>query len=115
METIEKMKELASKNSFTEEEKQIIKTQCEKLSIEFNPTARCRNCYTDAAIQCVIAMRMDEEEEKGEAGTRLRSDVDVLVNGRRLNAATLTLEWQEELRQTMPEWWFNEYFVTNED
>jgi len=112
METLEKMKELAEKTSFTDEEKAAIVSQCEKLSIEFHPSARCRTCYQDAAIQCVIAMKMDEES-KG-TGFRLKSGVDVLVNGRRLNAATITDDWRNELSENMPDAWMTTYFDFNE-
>lgn len=114
METLEKMKELANKSSFTDEEKAIIVSQCEKLSIEFRPTSRCKSCYQDAAVQCVIAMKMDEESDR--TGLRLKDGVDVLVNGRRLNAATITDDWRAELKDTMPGWWMEQYFIgTDED
>jgi len=106
METLEKIKELANKQTFTDEEKAIITAQCEELGIEFTPKARCKSCWTDAATLCYITMR---KAQTGESIT-LREGVDVLVNGSRLNAATLTPEWLAELEKTMPRWWLVSYF-----
>lgn len=111
METIEKMKELAEKSTLTKEDKEKIIAQCNELGIEFNPTGRCVNCFRDAAIQCAIKMT----EIEGTSVCGLKAGVDVLLNGRRLCAATITEEWKVELKETMPEWWMNTYFEPDED
>lgn len=108
METLEKIKEIANKKRLTQEDKEFVVAQCEALGIVFEQKKGCTNCYQDAAIQCYVALK--EQDETPTEGMRLRNDVDVLVNGRRMNPTTITDEWMEELRATMPQWWIDTYF-----
>ena len=116
LEIYEKMKALAESATMSDEDKALIVDTCKELGIEFRPSSRCKNCYRDAATQCAIALKKAAGmEEVSAEGLRLKKGVDILVNGSRLNEATLTPEWLDWLLSSMPEWWIRQYFDGYED
>lgn len=82
------------------EDKAFIRNACEELGVEFNPKSRCKSCYQDAAILCVLEIKKREAEEnaeKSEARYVLRPGTDVLFGNTRVNEATITDELAESL------------------
>lgn len=95
----EQIKALASAKSFTSEDKEFLKATATEFGIEFTIRKGCRNCYTDLAIQIYNELLKAEPKEPS-TKYKLKPGVDVQIGypqGRRLNAATVTDEWAEEL------------------
>ena len=95
----EKIKALASAKSFTAEEKEFLKATATDMGIDFIIRKGCRNCYTDLAVQIYNEMLKAEPKEPS-TKYKLKPGVDVVIgypNGKRLNAATVTDEWAEQL------------------
>jgi len=99
----EQIKALAAAKSFTAEEKEFLKSTATKLGLEFTVRKGCRNCYTDLAVQIYNELLKAEPQQEAEAAPakyKLKPGVDVQIGypqGRRLNAATITDEWAEQL------------------
>lgn len=105
METTERLKRVVDTGKTTAEDKQLIVELSEKYNLPFDPKKGCKNCYIDQAILILLEMRSETPYEPGKA--RLRDDIDVVINGTRINNATLTDEIVEKYRgKGLPEHWF---------
>ena len=97
----EQIKALASAKSFTVEEKEFLKATANELGIEFTIRKGCRNCYTDLAVQIYNElMKVEPQAKATQPKYKLKPGVDVVIGypqGKRLNAATVTDEWAEQL------------------
>ena len=104
MKTSEKLRAIIESGKLTAEDKQLIVDLSLKYGLEFNMEKGCKNCYLDQAVLLHKAMRA---EEPNQCGARLRDDIDVIINGVRINNATLTDELVERYRgKGLPEHWF---------
>lgn len=105
METIERLKKVADGAKPTAEDKQLIADLSLKYELPFDPKKACKNCYIDQAILILLEMKGEIPTEPCKA--RLRDDVDVVINGTRINNATLTDELVAKYRgKGLPEHWF---------
>ena len=105
METIERLRAIVELGAKTAEEKQLIADLSIKYELPFDPKKGCKNCYSDQAV--LIYNKMKDEQPKPECSARLREDIDVIINGVRINNATLTDELVEKYRgKGLPEHWF---------
>ena len=97
----EQIKALASAKSFTVEEKEFLKATATDIGISFEIRKGCRNCYTDLAVQIYNElMNVEPQAKAAQPKYKLKQGVDVIIgypNGKRLNAATVTDEWAEQL------------------
>lgn len=107
METIERLREIVERNSVTSDDKRFIEAKSEELGIAFNPkSTKCKDCYIDQAVLLHRELTKQIEIES-ECHYRLRDDIDVIINGVRINNATLTDELAERYRgNNLPEHWF---------
>jgi len=104
METIERLRAIVESGQVTAEDKQMIADLSVKYGLEFAPSKKCKNCYIDQAFLVFKAM---EGEAPKTCSSRLRDDIDVIINGVRINNATLTDELVEKYRgKGLPEHWF---------
>lgn len=105
METIERLREIVERNSVTSDDKRFIEAKSEELGIAFNPkSTKCKDCYVD---QAVILHKELTKDIKSKCSARLRDDIDVIINGVRINNATLTDELVAKYRgNNLPEHWF---------
>jgi len=105
METTERLKHIVDSGNVTASDKKLIKELSEQYDLPFNPEGACKNCYVDQAILILLKMKGEIPAEDGKA--RLRDDIDVIINGVRINNATLTDELVERYRgKGLPEHWF---------
>lgn len=105
METIERLKRVADGVKPTAEDKQLIADLSVKYELPFDPKKACKNCYIDQAILLLIEMKGEIPTEPGKA--RLRDDIDVIIDGIRINNATLTDDLVKKYRgKGLPEHWF---------
>lgn len=105
METIERLREIVERNNVTADDKRFIEAKSEELGLEFNPkSTKCKDCYVD---QAVILHKELTKDIKSKCSARLRDDIDVIINGVRINNATLTDELVAKYRgNNLPEHWF---------
>lgn len=104
MKTIDKLRAIIERGTVSAEEKQFIADLSIKHKLDFDPKKGCDNCYFDQAV--LLASKLKEEEPKT-CSVRLRDDIDVVINGYRINNATLTDELVERYRgKGLPEHWF---------
>ena len=104
MKTIDKIREIVNRGTTTAEEKQLIVDLSLKYGLEFDPKKGCKDCYID---QAVLIYKELEKEEPNQCSARLRDDIDVIIDGIRINNATLTDELVERYRgKGLPEHWF---------
>lgn len=104
MKTIDKLRAIVETGKVSAEEKQLIADLSIKHGLEFDPKKGCDECYRDQAV--VIYNKMKDEEPQ-KCSARLRDDIDVIINGYRINNATLTDELVERYRgKGLPEHWF---------
>lgn len=82
-------------------DKKYVRECCNALGVEFEPkNTRCKSCYQDAAILCVLEIKKRDAEANAGADTRryiLRPGTDVFFGNTRVNEATLTDELAERL------------------
>jgi len=105
METIDRLKRVVDGGRPSAEDKQLIADLSAKYDMPFEPKKACKNCYIDQAIMLLLAMRGEIPSE--ECSVRLRDDIDVVINGVRINNATLTDELVKKYRgKGLPEHWF---------
>lgn len=96
-EIIERLKNIASMstNAVGDSEKAFIREQAEKHGVTLNVKKNCKSCYIDAAIEIYKAIKDAETEQTTDTTDRewkLKKGVDVVWNGIRINAATITDE-----------------------
>lgn len=104
METIERLREIVNRGTTTAEDKQFIIELSAECGIEFDPKKGCKNCFIDQAV--ILAKHLGDEMPR-QCSARLRDDIDVIINGVRINNATLTDELVEQYRgNNLPEHWF---------
>lgn len=100
---IERLREIVNRGKVNEKEKKFIEDLSQELEVAFDPkSSTCKDCYVD---QAVVLFGKLNGKSKGDA--RLRDDIDVVINGVRINNATLTPELVEKYRgKGLPEHWF---------
>lgn len=105
METIERVRAIVERGSVTTDDKKFIEAKSKELNMEFNPKAtKCKDCYIDQAF---LIYRELTKDIKSDGKARLRDDIDVIIDGIRINNATLTEELVERYRgKGLPEHWF---------
>lgn len=105
MEMHEILKKIADGGRASADEKQLIAELSIKYHLPFNPKKACKNCYADQAVLILLEMKKASADQSCKA--RLRDDIDVIINGTRINNATLTDELVEKYRgKGLPEHWF---------
>ena len=90
-------KALENPGALTADDKAHVRNVCKELGVYFDPkNARCKSCYQDAAVKCVVECkkRLGDERKTNESGARyiLKPGVDVYFGAIRVNEATLTDE-----------------------
>lgn len=92
IEVYNKLKELQTKRSFSNDEKKYIIEQSRKFSLEFSFKTNCNNCYYDAVILLSIKLKneMAKTEIKKECKYKMNKGKDILWKGIRINEATIT-------------------------
>ena len=104
MKTIDKLRAIIESGKTSTADKQLIADLSVKYELPFEPEKGCDGCYVDQAL--LIYNKMKDEEPKT-CSARLRDDIDVIINGVRINNATLTDEMVEKYRgNNLPEHWF---------
>lgn len=104
MKHLKKLQAMVERGKLTAEEKQYIADLSIKYNLPFDPKSKCENCYHDQAI--LLALHLKNLEAQKDM-PRLRDDIDVIINGVRINNATLTPELVEKYRgKGLPEHWF---------
>lgn len=84
----------------TDDDKQFIVETAEELGVEFAPKSRCKSCYFDAVILCLVELKKQGaqvEAEKDERAYVLRPGLDVRFGDVRVNEHTLTDDLAREL------------------
>lgn len=84
----------------SKEDKEYIAGACAALAIEFEPKSRCKNCYYDAAMQCLIKLRETKAKDNAKEDERkfvLRPNLDVYFGNVRVNESTITDELARKL------------------
>lgn len=94
-EMIDRLTELTkdANAQMSKENKEYIAGACEALSIEFEPKSRCKDCYYDAAMQCLMKLRAKKAKECAKEDDRkfiLRPNLDVYFGNVRVNESTIT-------------------------
>lgn len=105
-----KLKELAKKRRFSNEEKLFLREKAAENYIKFTERAGCQACFQDLAIEIYNKTR---KKEPVKSKYKLKEGVDVVIfaTGERINSATITEELAERLMKTG----LKKYFVNNED
>ena len=83
-----------------EEDKEYIASACKYLAIEFEPRSRCKDCYYDAAMQCLMKLHEATAKEDAKEDERkfiLRPNLDVYFGNVRVNESTITDDLAREL------------------
>ncbi len=91
------LRELADKKTFDAFEKTYIRKASEKMSVPFNPKAKCPNCYKDQVMVLlakIAEVKIAETPKKSISKDQfiLKEGVDIIWRGIRVNAHTLTNE-----------------------
>lgn len=84
----------------TSEQKERILQIADELGVKTESRKRCSRCWHELAMQCYIRIAEQEQAENIENDPRryiLRPNLDVIFDGIRVNAATLTDELAEHL------------------
>ena len=97
----ERLRAIAQGNpqSMTKGDRDFVKACADELGVQIKNT-RCRSCYYDAALECVVQINEKPEEKAAEKDERryvLRKGVDLLFGDIRVNAATMTDELAERI------------------
>lgn len=87
MDAILRLKEIVNRNdgSVTADERDFIRQQASQQGVKLPRARSCGNCWIDCAVMVLVSLK---SKEKGHY--TLRDGVDILFNGERVNAATLT-------------------------
>lgn len=106
METIERLRAIANGAPVNEESKKLIRELSKQYELPFEEKSRCKSCWIDQSILLLLEMRGEiPAEERPKA--RLREDIDVIINGVRINNGTLTDDLIDKYRgKGLPEHWF---------
>lgn len=93
-EMIERLTELTkyANAQMSKEDKEYIAGACAALAIEFEPKSRCKDCYYDAAMQCLMKLReMKAKDDAAEDERKfiLRPNLDVYFGNIRVNESTI--------------------------
>ena len=105
-EVIERLRAIIESGNVTSEDKQLIVDLSLKYQLDFKPKKGCDGRYQDQALLVYNAIKAEEGGEQ-KCKARLRDDIDVVINGYRINNATLTDELVEKYRgKGLPEHWF---------
>ena len=101
-EMIERLAELTkdANAQMSKEDKEYIAGACKALAIEFEPKSRCKDCYYDAAMQCLMKLREATAKEDAKEDERkfiLRPNLDVYFGNVRVNESTITDDLAREL------------------
>ena len=89
----ERLKQIASAGVVTPEDREFVRTMCDRLGVEPPKKTRCAQCWQDKAVELYNRLTA-EEQPTG----KLKPWVDVLYNGTRVNNATLTDKLEAVLR-----------------
>ena len=84
----------------TQEQKERILQIAEELGVKTETRQHCSRCWHELAMQCYIRIAEQEQADNIENDPRryiLRPNLDVIFEGIRVNAATLTDELAEQL------------------
>ena len=97
----ERLRAIAQGNpqSMTKDDRDFVKACADELGVKIKNT-RCRSCYYDAALDCVVRINEKPEEKAAETDDRryiLRNGVDLLFGDIRVNEATMTDELAERI------------------
>ena len=104
MNNLERLRNIVEANVASSEDKQFITDLSLKYEMPFEPQGKCKNCWIDQAI---LLHNKLKDGEPSPCSARLRDDIDVVINGYRINNATLTDELVEKYRgKGLPEHWF---------
>ena len=98
-EILERVERIAKDpKTITAEDRAFLREVAPQLGVTIKNT-RCKDCYTDAAILCVLKCREQLQPEKDEDGRRyvLKKGVDVYFGTIRVNEVTLTDELAERI------------------
>lgn len=93
-EVLERVERMAKDpKTITNDDRAFLREVAPQLGVTIKNT-RCKDCYTDAAILCVLKCREQLQPEQDEDGRRyvLRKGVDVYFGTIRVNEATITDE-----------------------
>ena len=101
-EMIERLTELTkdANAQMSKEDKEYIAGACAALAIGFEPKSRCKDCYYDAAMQCLMKLREMKEKDNAAEDDRkfiLRPNLDVYFGNVRINESTITDELASKL------------------
>lgn len=93
-EMIERLNELTkdANAQMSKEDKEYIAGACASLAIEFEPKSRCKDCYYDAAMQCLMKLREKKAKDDAAEDERkfiLRPNLDVYFGNVRVNESTI--------------------------
>ena len=97
---IEQLSELAKRQTFNAAEKAEIKATADAVGISYNVKRGCQNCYQDLVVEIYSYLKKLNSKFEPARKYKLKAGVDVQVGypqGKRLNAATVTDEWAEQL------------------
>lgn len=104
MDNLKKLQSIIEKVRVSAKDKQFIADLSIKYNLPFEPNAKCDSCYHDQAVLLALHLKKIDANEDV---PRLREDIDVVINGVRINNATLTAELVEKYRgKGLPEHWF---------
>lgn len=97
----ERLRAIAQGNpqGMTKDDRDFVKACADELGVQIKNT-RCKSCYYDAALECVVRIIEKPEEKAAETDDRryvLRKGVDLLFGDIRVNAATMTDELAERI------------------
>lgn len=104
MKASERIREIVNRGTVTADDKVFIEELSKELGLQFDQKKGCKDCYMD---QAMVIYKAVKEDEPHDGSPRLRDDIDVVINGVRINNATLTPELVEKYRgKGLPEHWF---------
>lgn len=105
METIERLRAICESGKVSAKDKQLITDLSMHYEIPFEPGKGCANCWIDQAV--ILYNKMSKDENRRACSAMLRDDIDVMIDGVRINNATLTEELVKKYRGNgLPEHWF---------
>ena len=103
--TIKRLRAIVEAGKASADDKKFIAELSIKYELPFEPKAtNCKDCYVD---QAVVIYNKIKDQAPSDCKARLRDDIDVMIDGTRINNATLTDELVEKYRGNgLPEHWF---------
>lgn len=103
--TIERLRTIVDSGNLSAEDKLFIADLSVKHGLAFDPKKGCKDCFIDQAV--LLHKELTKGQPKPSSKARLRDDIDVIIDGHRINNATLTDELVEKYRgKGLPEHWF---------